>query len=140
MAEEDGFITEIRLNGFDCQGKTQRETEVIKAAFSQLDEYFNGRRRKFDIPLMLTGTEFQKKVYSELLKIPYGETRSYSDVAESIGNRKAVRAVGSANNKNPVIIVIPCHRVIGKDGSLVGYGGGIEVKNRLLELERKHSL
>jgi O-6-methylguanine DNA methyltransferase len=101
----------------------------------QLEEYFAGKRRAFDVPLDLRGTEFQKRCWQELLKIPYGETRSYAEIARAIGNPSAVRAVGLANGQNPIAIVVPCHRVIGSDGSLTGYGGGLEVKRRLLELE-----
>jgi methylated-DNA-[protein]-cysteine S-methyltransferase len=101
----------------------------------QLEEYFAGRRRQFDLPLDLHGTEFQKRCWQELLKIPYGETRSYADVARAIGKPSAVRAVGLANGQNPIAIIVPCHRVIGSDGSLTGYGGGLETKRKLLELE-----
>jgi O-6-methylguanine DNA methyltransferase len=101
----------------------------------QLEEYFAGRRRQFDLPLDLRGTEFQQRCWQELLKVPYGETRSYADIARAIGNPSAVRAVGLANGQNPIAIVVPCHRVIGSDGSLTGYGGGLEVKRQLLELE-----
>ncbi len=101
----------------------------------QLEEYFLGRRRRFDRPLDLRGTDFQKRCWEELLQIPYGETRSYAEIARAIGNPLAVRAVGLANGQNPIAIMVPCHRVIGSDGSLIGYGGGLEVKRRLLELE-----
>ena len=101
----------------------------------QLEEYFAGRRRRFDLPLDLRGTDFQKRCWRELLKIPYGETRSYADIARAIGNPSAVRAVGLANGQNPMAIIVPCHRVIGSDGSLTGYGGGLETKRKLLELE-----
>ena len=101
----------------------------------QLADYFAGQRRAFYVPLDLRGTDFQKRCWRELLKIPYGETRSYADIARAIGNPAAVRAVGLANGQNPIAIVVPCHRVIGSDGSLTGYGGGLEVKRQLLELE-----
>jgi methylated-DNA-[protein]-cysteine S-methyltransferase len=101
----------------------------------QLEEYFAGRRRRFDLPLDLRGTDFQKRCWQELLKIPYGETRSYAAIARAIGNPAAVRAVGLANGQNPIAIIVPCHRVIGSDGSLTGYGGGLETKRKLLELE-----
>jgi O-6-methylguanine DNA methyltransferase len=101
----------------------------------QLEEYFSGRRRRFDLPLDLRGTDFQKRCWQELLKIPYGETRSYAEIARAVGNPLAVRAVGLANGQNPIAIIVPCHRVIGSDGSLTGYGGGLETKRRLLELE-----
>jgi len=105
------------------------------ACARQLDEYFAGRRRQFDLPLDLRGTDFQKRCWHELLKIPYGETRSYADIARAMRNPKAVRAVGLANGQNPIAIIVPCHRVIGSDGSLTGYGGGLDVKRKLLQLE-----
>ncbi len=109
--------------------------EKIVSCARQLEEYFAGRRRRFDLPLDLQGTDFQKRCWQELLKIPYGETRSYADIARAIGNPAAVRAVGLANGRNPIAIIVPCHRVIGSDGSLTGYGGGLETKRKLLELE-----
>lgn len=102
----------------------------------QLSEYFAGTRREFSLSVSLQGTDFQISVYRELQKIPYGETRSYSEIANAIGNPKAVRAVGGANSKNPVAVLVPCHRVIGRDGSLTGFAGGVEVKRALLDLER----
>jgi methylated-DNA-[protein]-cysteine S-methyltransferase len=104
-------------------------------ATRQLEEYFLGRLRSFDLPLAPQGTPFQLRVWKALRRIPYGETRSYLDVAEGLGIPKAVRAVGAANGRNPIAIVIPCHRVIGSNGSLTGYGGGIQIKARLLALE-----
>lgn len=103
----------------------------------QLDSYFSGSLHEFDIPLDLIGTPFQKSAWEALLKIPYGETRSYAEQAVLCGNPKAVRAIGTANSRNPVSIIVPCHRVIGKNGSLTGYGGGLERKKFLLELEIK---
>jgi len=102
---------------------------------SQLKEYFAGRRQEFTLPLDLRGTDFQKRCWHELLKIPYGQTRSYREVANAIGKPKAVRAVGTANGQNPVAIVVPCHRVIASDGTLCGYGGGLRIKEELLRLE-----
>lgn len=102
----------------------------------QIIEYLNGRRKSFSLPLDLRGTDFQKKVWNELIKIPYGETRTYKDIARSINVPQGYRAVGNALNKNPVLIVIPCHRVIGSDGKLTGFRGGLELKAKLLELER----
>ena len=104
----------------------------------EFEEYFKGKRRTFDVPIDPDGTPFQKSVWKALLAIPYGETRSYKDIAEAIGNPKAARAVGMANNRNPIPIIIPCHRVIGADGSLVGYGGGLGIKKFLLTLEKKN--
>lgn len=110
-------------------------SEVIEKAAAQLDEFFAGKRKKFDVPLLFIGTDFQKKVWNELLNIPYGETISYGEMARSIGMPKAVRAVANANGANAISIFAPCHRVIGSDHSLTGYGGGLETKRMLLELE-----
>jgi methylated-DNA-[protein]-cysteine S-methyltransferase len=109
---------------------------LLAEAVRQLHAYFDGRLRRFDLPLDLTGTDFQRRVWLELTRIPYGETRSYGELARSIGAPKAVRAVGAANGANPIPIVVPCHRVIGAGGKLVGYGGGLPLKRRLLSLER----
>lgn len=110
---------------------------LLRKTAAQLDEYFAGIRRDFDIPLtFITGTPFQRRVWQELSAIPYGETRSYADIAAAIGNPKAVRAVGMANHHNPISIIIPCHRVIGKDGSLTGYAGGLDAKTWLLAQEK----
>ena len=117
-----------------------KEITLIKKAASQLFEYLNGKRKKFDLPLLKEGTDFQISVWNELLKIPYGETRSYKDIAIAINNEKAVRAVGMANNRNKIPIFIPCHRVIGSNKKLVGYGGGLEIKEFLLNLEKKNRL
>ena len=102
---------------------------------SELEEYFAAKRREFTFPLDLRGTEFQKACWGALLAIPYGETRSYADIARAVGKPNAFRAVGMANNRNPIAIVVPCHRVIASDGTLCGYGGGLDVKRKLLELE-----
>ena len=104
----------------------------------QLKEYFNGQRKKFDIQFKMHGTEFQKKVWKQLLKIPYGQTRTYKQIAESIGNAKACRAVGMASHANPIAIIIPCHRVIGSNGNLTGYAGGLEFKKYLLNIEKEN--
>lgn len=117
-----------------------KETPLIKKATSQLFEYLNEKRRDFNLPLLKEGTDFQISVWNELLKIPYGETRSYKDIAIAINNEKAVRAVGMANNRNKIPIFIPCHRVIGSNKKLVGYGGGLEIKEFLLNLEKRNSL
>jgi len=113
----------------------EKESEVLQATKEQLDEYFLGKRRAFDIPLLMLGTEFQKSVWEALLKIPYGKTASYLELSKSIGNEKAVRAVANANGANAIGIIIPCHRIIGSDGSLTGYAGGVALKRKLLELE-----
>ena len=114
----------------------EAKTPLIEKCAAQLDEYFKGNRFEFDIPLSLYGTDFQKSVWNALSEIPYGETRSYKDIAVKIGNPKACRAVGMANNRNRIMIIIPCHRVIGSNGSLVGYGGGLDVKSQLLAFEK----
>lgn len=116
-----------------------RETELIKTTYLQLQEYFEGKRTTFDIPIRLEGTSFQIKVWEELRKIPYGETRSYGEVATQIGSPKGARAVGGANHHNPILIIVPCHRVIGASGSLVGFGAGIPVKEMLLKIENQAS-
>lgn len=109
---------------------------VIQQTIKELEEYFAGNRKVFTVPLDLRGTEFQKKVWEALREIPYGETRSYKEIAEKIGNPKASRAVGMANHRNPIGIVVPCHRVVGANGKLIGYAGGIPMKQALLELEK----
>lgn len=118
--------------------KSSNMSALTKKAINQMKEYFCGERKYFDLPLQMNGTEFQLKVWNELCNIPYGETRSYKDIAEKIGNSKAVRAVGGANNKNKFMIIVPCHRVIGTNGSLTGYAGGIDTKEKLLKFEEKH--
>ena len=109
---------------------------VLAAATTQLEEYFAGQRQEFDVPLDLEGTEFQRAAWSALASVPYGETRSYRQQAEAIGRPKAVRAIGAANGRNPVPIVLPCHRIVGSDGSLTGYGGGLPIKEYLLNHEQ----
>jgi methylated-DNA-[protein]-cysteine S-methyltransferase len=109
---------------------------ILKQALIQIKQYFDGIRVKFDLQLFTNGTEFQEKVWKELVNIPYGQTITYSELAKRIGDEKAVRAVGNANGNNPISIIIPCHRVIGTDGSLVGYGGGIDRKKWLLDFEK----
>lgn len=120
--------------------KVSSDNPIVADAFNQLREYFDRKRNSFDLPLEIIGTDFQKKVWNELLKIPYGETISYNQLAIKLGDKKSIRAAASANGANPLPIVIPCHRVIGSDGSLVGYGGGLDVKKKLLELEGSWSL
>ena len=115
------------------------KNEHIKKCVKQLEEYFNGERKRFTINLDLYGTDFQKKVWMELLEIPYGETRSYIDIATKLGDENSVRAVGMANNRNPVALIVPCHRVIGADGKLVGYAGGLWRKDWLLKHEKEYS-
>lgn len=114
-------------------------TELLSMATIQLDEYFQGKRTTFSLPFKLTGTPFQLAVWKELQNIPYGQTTSYKEIAQKINKPKAYRAVGMANNKNPLPIIIPCHRVIGSNGKLIGYVGGLKLKNYLLELEKSHT-
>ena len=125
-----------RISRWKEEGVSMKEGSGLgNRAVRELRAYFAGRLKKFTLPLDLRGTPFQKSVWEALLAIPYGETRSYSDIAQAVGKPAAVRAVGLANGANPVSIVVPCHRVIGKSGDLVGYGGGLERKRALLELE-----
>jgi methylated-DNA-[protein]-cysteine S-methyltransferase len=113
-----------------------QDDAVLREAMRQLDDYFADARRAFDLPLAARGTAFQRRVWQELGRIPFGETRSYGEVAERLGNPKAMRAVGAANGRNPIAIIVPCHRVIGASGALTGFGGGLARKAYLLELER----
>ena len=113
-----------------------KQHPILLETQKQLSEYFEGQRKIFDLPLNFEGTEFQQKVWQALLTIPFGETRSYKDIAEQIGNVKAVRAVGAANGKNPISIIAPCHRVVGANGKLVGFAGGLDNKDILLKLEK----
>jgi len=141
IAEEDGAITELFFENHvpasfakaECQ---QLETPLIKETALQVEDYLAGKRKGFSLPLALHGTEFQKAAWQALQTIPYGAVRSYKDMAEQIGRPKAVRAVGLANNRNPISIIVPCHRVIGHNGALVGYGGGLPIKRYLLDLEQ----
>lgn len=126
----------LRL-GFGDGGKN-KPNEIILAAVQQLNEYFEGNRKLFDLPLKPEGTDFQRRVWAALQDIPYGQTRTYGDIAAAIENPKACRAVGMANNRNPIPIIIPCHRVIGADGTLTGYAGGLKAKEILLGLEHKY--
>lgn len=125
----------VLLKLVDCCEKTNAETDFIKDIKFQLDEYFLGKRKYFDIKINPKGTEFQKKVWCELREIPFGKVKSYSEIATAIGNKNAQRAVGFACNKNPIMIIIPCHRVISKNGKLGGFSCGYSVKQKLLELE-----
>lgn len=114
------------------------ETEVLKNANEQLQEYLAGKRKKFQLPLAPSGTEFMKSVWNSLCSIPYGETQCYQEIAQKVNHKNAYRAVGLANNRNPIPIFIPCHRVIGKNKKLIGYGGGLEIKKYLLDLEKQY--
>jgi len=147
IAQDEQGLTDISLIGNEERNNMAglrkiigdfiiEETELIKEAARQFNEYLSGRLKVFNLKLNPKGTEFQKKVWNALCAIPYGQTRSYRQIAEAIGNPKACRAVGMANHNNPIMCVIPCHRVIGSDGSLVGYGGGLQIKKYLLDLEK----
>ncbi len=138
ICEQDDAITHLYLPPQAPDDFPIEETPLLKEANAQLTAYFDGVLKKFDLPLQPGGTEFQKEVWNALCQIEYGQTVSYQDIAHSIGRPNAARAVGHANNQNPIPIFIPCHRVIGKNGSLVGYGGGLEVKRRLLDLEQTY--
>ena len=116
-----------------------QDDEVLEETREQLDEYLNGNRKEFDIPLLMVGTDFQRRVWKALMKVPYGVTSTYGQIAEDIGSPKAVRAVGNANRANPISIIVPCHRIIGGHGELAGYGGGLSVKKRLLNLEQRNA-
>lgn len=141
IMEKNGKIVRIKLNRppEPAIHTVEKETSLIAEAVSQLSAYFEGRLKTFDLPLDMSGTPFRMKTWEALKTIPYGETRSYGDIARQIGQPKACRAVGMANHNNPVAIVVPCHRVIGSDGSLTGYGGGLPIKRQLLDLEKRYS-
>lgn len=143
ICAEDEHITKILFfhseDDYGLKKAERKRTPLIEKCILQLNEYFEGKRKDFDLPLKPSGTAFQLKDWAALQKIPYGKTCSYKDIAIAIGNEKACRAVGMANHNNPISIVIPCHRVVGADGSLTGYGGGLHIKKYLLELEQKYS-
>jgi methylated-DNA-[protein]-cysteine S-methyltransferase len=144
IAMEDKFLTNIfyvhRVGALESYKFIERETVEMGDVFDQIQEYLSGKRKIFDVPIVLRGTDFQKKVWERLVKIPYGETRSYKEIAQQIGIPKGARAVGMANHNNPIPIIIPCHRVIGASGNLVGYGGGLDLKQKLLALEKKYKI
>lgn len=138
VAEEDGFLVSLDFKEISApSGGVCEITPLLKRAEEEITEYLGGSRTVFDLPLNPKGTPFMLSVWEKLKEIPYGKTASYSDIAEAIGKGKARRAVGLANNRNPLPIFIPCHRVIGKSGKLVGYGGGLPIKEFLLNLEKK---
>ncbi len=136
ISEKNGKIIGIGFSDCKKESEIEKETDYIKNTYIELKEYLYGKRKNFDIEIEMIGTEFQKKVWKELLNIPYGETRSYKDIAIAIGNEKSCRAVGNANNKNPIAIIVPCHRVIGSNGSMTGYAGGLDIKEKLLKIEK----
>lgn len=134
--EGDVLISLKKIDETSDYGKKTKFTDLV---YKEVMEYLSGKRKAFDFTFELDGTDFQKKVWKELTNIPYGETRSYKEIAVAVGNPKASRAVGMANNKNPISIVVPCHRVIGSDGKLVGYAGGLDMKKALLDLEHRNT-
>lgn len=142
VVEEQGGISEVYFTREESKREftlaefAECESPLLNKARLELVEYAEGKRRDFDLPLSLAGTEFQKRVWEALCTIPYGETRTYKQIAEQVGSPKGFRAVGMANHNNPVGIIVPCHRVVGSDGTLTGYAGGVERKKMLLELER----
>lgn len=133
---DQAAITNVYFGAMAHPGEYEEaETPLIKEAVKQLNQYIEGNRKVFDLPYEMTGTEFERSVWNALLEIPFGETRSYGQVAASLGNPAACRAVGRANSRNPIGIFVPCHRVIGANGTLTGYAGGLEMKKNLLEIE-----
>lgn len=133
IEEKDGSITRIYPGVTEAWGNAS----VLIKAKQQLEEYFSGKRKTFDLPLAPNGTEFRQKVWRALLEIPYGKTATYGELAEAVGNPRAARAVGMALNKNPIPIIIPCHRIVGKNGTLTGFAWGVEIKQYLLSLEKQ---
>ena len=144
ICEQDNQLIRLYLDNQDSGILQSRNFEYhsdfLHEVYHQLNEYFAGKRKIFDLPVDGKGTAFQKAVWRELQKIPYGETRSYEDIAVAIGNKKAVRAIGQANGRNPIMIVVPCHRVIRKNGDISGFACGVEAKRYLLNLERENSI
>ncbi|MFA6808610.1 MAG: methylated-DNA--[protein]-cysteine S-methyltransferase [Eubacteriales bacterium] len=137
IGEDKVELLEERVKRYFPFCSVEKSEKLNSGVMKQIEEFLAGERKVFDIILHMEGTEFQKKVWQELLNIPYGEVCSYSDIAKRINCPKGQRAVGMANNRNPVAIIVPCHRVIGKNGDLVGYDGGLNLKKRLLELENR---
>jgi len=133
IGANDNGITYLKTH--DTYFGESCETDLIREAYLQLDEYLDGKRRDFNLPLEPQGTDFQRHIWKVLCEIPYGETITYKELAEMIRNPKAIRAAGGANGKNPIYIIIPCHRVIGSNGNLTGYAGGLDMKEKLLKLE-----
>ncbi len=135
---QDQYITVLRIEKSGIQTSKHLNSDA-KKLLNELEAYFDGSLRQFTSLLKPSGTDFQKTVWAELLKIPYGHTRSYAQMAHALGDPKVIRAAATANGKNPIMLLIPCHRVIGSDGSLTGYAGGIENKKRFLDLENTHA-
>ncbi|SHI31358.1 methylated-DNA--[protein]-cysteine S-methyltransferase [Parasporobacterium paucivorans] len=137
IASSEDVITNIYFGNVHLPFP-EKETEILRRTALELKEYLNGDRKNFDVPIELKGTEFEVSVWNELQNIPYGETACYSQIAERIGNPKACRAVGGANGRNPIPIIIPCHRVISKDKTLGGFSGGLDIKEKLLAVEKNN--
>lgn len=136
VSDEDSIV---KLDFMEETGKADDNSpEILSKAVSQLDEYFKGKRKTFDLKLGVKGTEFQQNVWQQLIKVPFGSTATYGEIAKAVGNEKASRAVGGANNKNKIAIVIPCHRIVGSSGKMVGYAGGLWRKEWLLEHEKNN--
>ncbi|WP_317854868.1 methylated-DNA--[protein]-cysteine S-methyltransferase [Chakrabartyella piscis] len=138
LVEEDGYLTYVSLHKEPSETMIFAETPLLLETKQQLEDYFIGKRKDFDLPMNPKGTQFQKKVWNALMEIPYGKTVSYGEIAKIAGSPKGARAVGMANHVNPIVVVVPCHRVIGSNGKLVGYGGGVDKKVYLLDLEETH--
>ena len=140
ICEENNKLTSLYLQQKEAEtallSNSAKHSELLYEAYRQINEYFAGKRKKFELPICCMGTTFQKQVWEELQRIPYGETRSYEDIAAAIGNPKAVRAVGQANSRNRLLLIVPCHRVIRKNGDITGFACGTEVKKYLLDLEK----
>lgn len=130
---------DARLQNYLKKKYVVGKATVLEETIEQLTAYFNGTRKEFDIPTYFIGSDFQKQVWEALVQIPYGETRSYLELSDFLGNKKAIRAVAAANGANALSVIVPCHRIVGSDGKLVGYAGGLETKRKLLDLEKMHS-
>ena len=139
ITAEEEFINSILFVFNDTEMEEENINDVLTQCKTELSEYFTGKRKEFEVPFRQTGTDFQQKVWSELVKINYGQTVSYNHIAKAIGNQKSIRAVGTTNGKNQISIIVPCHRVIGSDGSLTGYAGGLWRKKWLLNHEKEYS-
>ncbi|MDF2892374.1 MAG: methylated-DNA--[protein]-cysteine S-methyltransferase [Clostridia bacterium] len=137
MVSDENSIIALSFVEEAIENNEQTVPKVLQTALEQIDEYFQGKRKVFNLELKAEGTEFQQKVWRSLVEVPYGETACYGDIAKAVGNNKGSRAVGGANNKNKIAIIIPCHRIIGADGSLTGYAGGLWRKEWLLKHEKK---
>jgi len=136
---KSGGTNEDRIRQVLNAELVERDDDVLRETRRQLDEYLEGQRKRFDVHVLMVGTDFQKDVWNAVMRVPYGATSTYSQIARDIGRERAVRAVGNANAANPVVIIIPCHRIVGSHGMLVGYGGGLPLKRRLLTLEHRNT-